>query len=84
MLSKYERALMLGFRLEQIARGAQPNVVVEPGMGVRDIVMREFEQRRIPFIIIRTLPNKTKEHYRLADMDVHPPPAETGPPAGGR
>lgn len=71
--TKYEMTKMIGMRLEQIARGAPPLIDVQPGMTVRDIVMREVEERKMPFKIRRTLPNgdKITMHARDLDFPVH-------------
>jgi DNA-directed RNA polymerase subunit K/omega len=68
VLTRYEKTKMLGIRMEQIARGAATSIKHEPGMSVRDIVLKELEARVLPFIIVRTLPNNTKEYYKLEDM----------------
>ncbi len=66
--TKYERTKMIGMRLEQIARGATPLVDVEPGMSIREIVMREVEEHKLPFKVVRTLPNGEKLVLRAADL----------------
>lgn len=67
-LNKYERAKVVGMRLDQIARGAPPAVHVEPGMGVRDIVMRELREGKIPFTIERRLPDGGVQRVKV-DQD---------------
>jgi DNA-directed RNA polymerase subunit K/omega len=70
VLSRYEKTKVIGMRLEQLARGAQPMVHVDKSKitGIRDIVMMELEQKKLPFLIARTLPNGLKEYWRLSDM----------------
>jgi DNA-directed RNA polymerase subunit K/omega len=55
-------------RLEQIARGAHAYVDTTGITNIRDIVLKELEERKIPFMLGRTLPNGKKEYYRLEDM----------------
>jgi DNA-directed RNA polymerase I, II, and III subunit RPABC2 len=68
-LSVYEKTKILGFRANQLAQGARPYVVV-PEHIVRtvDIARMELEQRRLPFIIKRPMPNGTFEYWRLSDL----------------
>ena len=64
-MNKYEKTKIIGMRLEQITRGAVPMVQVTPDMTVRDIVMKEYEEHKIPFMLERTLPNGKKELVKL-------------------
>ena len=71
ILSRYEKARILGERAEQINSGAQPFIEVEDTMidGYL-IAMKELEQKKIPFIIQRPLPNGGCEYWRLSDLEV--------------
>jgi DNA-directed RNA polymerase I, II, and III subunit RPABC2 len=70
-LSVFERTKILGFRANQLAQGARPYIVVpEHVSGTLDIARLELEQRRLPFIIKRPMPNGTFEYWRLSDMMV--------------
>lgn len=70
VLSRYEKAKIIGMRLEQLARGATPYIDLSINKigGVRDIVMLEFEKKKLPFMIGRVLPDGTKEYWRLDDL----------------
>lgn len=70
ILSKYEKAKIIGVRLEQIARGAIPNVPKDKYTNIRDVVAAEFDQHLIPLIVVRRLPDGTKEYWKLEDMVV--------------
>lgn len=72
VLTIYEKTKVIGMRLEQLARGAETLVDLSDKEveSVHDIVRYELEQRKIPFIIRRTLPNGIKEYWRLADMQI--------------
>ncbi len=68
-LTVYERTKILGTRANQIADGARPFVkvpehVTEP----LEIAKLELEQRRLPFIIKRPMPDGTFEYWRLSDL----------------
>ena len=70
ILSRYEKARALGERAEQINSGAQPFIEVESSMidGYL-IAMKELEQKKIPVIIQRPLPNGGSEYWRLSDLE---------------
>jgi DNA-directed RNA polymerase I, II, and III subunit RPABC2 len=68
-LTVYERTKILGTRANQIADGARafvkvPEHVTEP----LEIAKLELEQRRLPFIIKRPMPDGTFEYWRLSDL----------------
>jgi DNA-directed RNA polymerase I, II, and III subunit RPABC2 len=71
MLTKYEKSRVLGQRAKQINDGATPFVKVPEG--VIDgylIAMMELEQKKIPFIIRRPLPNGGSEYWHLEDLEI--------------
>lgn len=70
ILSKYEKTKIIGLRMEQLARQAEPYVDVDTTKPFDpfEISQRELRERKIPFMICRTLPNGIKEYYRLEDM----------------
>jgi DNA-directed RNA polymerase I, II, and III subunit RPABC2 len=68
-LTLYEKTKIIGLRANQLSQGAHPYVVVPEYMtSVRDIARMELEQKRLPFIVKRPLPNGTYEYWRLADL----------------
>jgi DNA-directed RNA polymerase I, II, and III subunit RPABC2 len=71
ILSRYEKARILGERAEQINSGAQPFIEIESSMidGYL-IALKELEQKKIPFIIQRPLPNGGCEYWRLTDLEI--------------
>jgi DNA-directed RNA polymerase I, II, and III subunit RPABC2 len=70
ILTRYEKARILGERAKQINSGAKPMIDVEPTLidGYL-IALKELEQKRIPFIIQRPLPNGGSEYWRVADLE---------------
>ena len=69
-ITKYERAKILGERAKQINAGATP--FVEVNQEVIDgylIALAEFEQKKVPMIIRRPLPNGQSEYWRLDDLE---------------
>jgi len=70
-ITKYEKAKILGERAKQLNSGAE--AFVETGDEIIDgylIAMAEFEQKKIPMIIRRPLPNGGSEFWRFADLEV--------------
>jgi DNA-directed RNA polymerase I, II, and III subunit RPABC2 len=70
-LTIYERTKILGMRANQIAEGAKiyidrPDHVIQP----LEIAKLELEQRRLPFIVKRPMPDGTFEYWRLSDLMV--------------
>lgn len=69
ILTKYERVKIIGIRAEQIQRGCQINVSFDPkNFDARLIAIDELNQKKLPFMVSRTLPDGSKEYWRLADM----------------
>ena len=71
ILSRYERARILGERADQLNSGAEPFIEVDQTMidGYL-IALRELEEKKIPFIIQRPLPNGGCEYWRLKDLEI--------------
>lgn len=69
-LTKYEMARIIGYRSEQIGSGSQ--LYVDPGniTNVIDIAKKELNERKIPFIIKRTLPNNISEYWKLDELEI--------------
>lgn len=70
-LTKYEKARILGERAKQINAGGQPFIEVD--VSTIDgylIAMQELEQKKIPFILKRPLPNGGCEYWRLKDLEI--------------
>ena len=71
ILTKYEKARLIGSRAEQINRGAAPAIPVDENIiDGRVIAMMEFEKKAIPFIIARPLPSGAVEYWKLQDLEV--------------
>jgi DNA-directed RNA polymerase I, II, and III subunit RPABC2 len=69
-LTKYERARILGQRAKQINAGATPFVKVPENVIDGYLIAElELQQKRIPFIIRRPLPNGGSEYWSLKDLE---------------
>lgn len=70
-LSRYERARVIGERAKQLENGAMSFVELEPHeIDSYMIAMKEFQNKKIPFIIKRPLPNGASEYWKLSDLEV--------------
>ena len=68
-LSIFEKTKILGMRTNQLAQGARPFITVpEYITDVKEIAKLELEQRRLPIIIKRHMPDGSYEKFRLIDM----------------
>ena len=70
-ITKYEKARILGERTKQLNAGAQSFVEVDDN--VIDgylIALKEFEKKKVPFIIKRPLPNGGCEYWKLSDLEI--------------
>ena len=68
-ITKYEKARILGERAKQLNSGAHTFVEVDDN--VIDgylIALKEFEEKKIPFIIKRPLPNGGCEYWKVSDL----------------
>lgn len=70
-LTKYEKADVLGKRAAQINEGAPLFTEVDPSIIDGSLIaLKEFEEKKIPFIIQRPLPNGAMEYWRLQDLEL--------------
>jgi len=73
-ITKYEKARILGERAKQINAGAKAFVSIPENMidGYL-IALKEYEEKKIPFILKRPLPNGAMEYWKLKDLEIiHP------------
>lgn len=69
-LTKYEKTRILGQRAKQIDAGATPFVKVPENVIEGYLIATlELEQKRIPFIIRRPLPNGGSEYWNVKDLE---------------
>lgn len=68
-LTPFEKTKMIGFRANQLAQGSRPFVIVPSHMtDVLEIARLELEQKRLPYIVKRPMPDGTFEYVRLSDL----------------
>ena len=71
MLTKYEKTKVLGLRAKQLNNGAKP--FVKFSKNIIDgylIALQELEEKKIPVIIRRPLPNGASEYWHLRDLEI--------------
>lgn len=69
-ITSYEKTRIIGERAKQLNEGAHP--LVEIDKNIIDgylIALKEYEEKKIPFIIQRPLPNGTSEYWRFCDLE---------------
>jgi DNA-directed RNA polymerase I, II, and III subunit RPABC2 len=71
ILTKYEKTRILGQRASMIEHGAKPFIDV-PSHIIDSAIIAEMElnEKKIPFIIKRPLPNNGFEYWRLSDLEL--------------
>ena len=69
ILTKFEKARIMGVRLQQLAYGAKPRIDTTNMKSIKEIVAEELKQRKIPFIIKRPLPNGIAEYWKLEEFE---------------
>lgn len=68
-MTLYEKTKVIGLRANQLSQGAKPYIAVpEHVTDVREIARMELEQKRLPFLVKRPLPNGKYEYWRIADL----------------
>jgi DNA-directed RNA polymerase subunit K/omega len=70
-ITKYEKTRILGERASQINSGAKPLINVDPDMiDGYVIALKEYEAKKIPFILKRPLPNGAVEYWKFEDLEL--------------
>ena len=70
-ITRYEKAKLIGERAAQLGAGATPLVEVDENV-IDDYVIasKEFNEKKIPFIIKRPMPNGGCEYWRMEDLEI--------------
>jgi len=70
-LSKYEKAKILGLRIQQLSTGANTTLLKEEYIDLKsniEIAEKELKLKKIPLIISRRLPNNKRELWHVKDL----------------
>jgi DNA-directed RNA polymerase I, II, and III subunit RPABC2 len=68
-LTKFEKARILGTRALQISYNAP--LMIDPGneMDPIKIAQMELDQNKLPFIVVRNLPDGKTEYWKIQELE---------------
>jgi DNA-directed RNA polymerase subunit K/omega len=71
ILSKYEKTKIIGLRVAQLNKGAEPYVALKTKIILDNslIAEKELHEKKLPFIIMRPLPNGRSEYWNVNDLE---------------
>jgi len=71
-LTPFEKTKIIGFRANQLSQGASLLIDIDSDVHKRtdvlDLARMELDQRKLPFILKRPMPDGTFEYWRLQDL----------------
>jgi len=67
-ITKYEKAKIIGFRAQQLSKGAAPSIDIGEEYNPYNIALMELEQNRLPLMIKRKLPNGNVEYWKTNEL----------------
>ena len=67
-LTRYETARIIGIRTKQLNLGHDSTITTTLNDGYQ-IALEEYKQKKIPFILRRTLPDGNSEYWRFSDLE---------------
>ena len=71
ILTKYEKTKIIGIRTKQLNHGCDPYISVDEKIIDNYIIAKmEVEQKKLPFIISRPIPNNNFEYWKLQDLEI--------------
>ncbi len=71
LLSKYEKAKLIGLRVNQLNRGSKPFINIQNMILDKHLIAEEeLKQKKIPFILKRPIPNGSFEYWNLKDLEI--------------
>lgn len=71
ILTKFEKAKILGIRSKQLDEGAESFIQVPPNViSSYTIALMELKEKKIPFIIRRPIPNGGSEYWKIIDLEI--------------
>lgn len=70
-LTQYEKTKIIGLRANQLSQGARPYIDMKNYNYITDVceISRiELQQRKLPFIVRRQMPDGNHEYWKLSDL----------------
>ena len=72
-LTKYEITKIIGHRANELSQGGRAYINVPAHISdLKEIARMELDQRRLPYIVKRPMPNGKYEYWRLTDLMILP------------
>ena len=68
VLTKYERVIVLSHRTRELDLGCKPFTDIGVLKNTYDIALKELEERKIPYIVRRHMPNNYYEDWELNEL----------------
>lgn len=71
ILTKYEKTRILGLRVKQLDNGSKPMIKVDANLIDNYLIAeKELNEKVLPFIVRRPLPDGKSEYWRLKDLEL--------------
>lgn len=68
-ITKFEKTKILGQRATEISMGAPPLVNISGICDPIKIAEKEYDEKKIPYIINRVLPNGNIQYIKLSELE---------------
>jgi DNA-directed RNA polymerase I, II, and III subunit RPABC2 len=70
ILSKYEKTRAIGIRVTQLNKGAKPYTELKRNILDNALIAeKELKEKKLPFIIMRPMPNGICEYWNINDLE---------------
>jgi len=70
ILSKYEKTRVIGLRVSQLNKGSKPFVTLKNKILDNSLIAeKELQEKSLPFIIMRPIPNGESEYWKVSDLE---------------
>ena len=70
ILSKYEKTRAIGIRVTQLNKGAKPYTELKRNVLDNSLIAeKELKEKKLPFIIMRPIPNGNCEYWNINDLE---------------
>ena len=71
ILSKYEKTRIIGLRVSQLNKGAKPFITLKNKILDNSLIAeKELQEKALPFIIMRPIPNASSEYWKISDLEL--------------
>jgi len=71
ILSKYEKTRIIGLRVSQLNKGAKPFITLKNKILDNSLIAeKELQEKALPFIIMRPIPNSPSEFWKVSDLEL--------------